>query len=91
MFLVGLAEGTMPIIHARTPDAVEEERRLLYVGVTRARQTLWLSYAGARAPGGRAGGPRGSCPSEPGRGGRPAARGAAAGAQGRGGGTGAAH
>lgn len=53
VFLVGLAEGTMPVIHARTPDAVEEERRLLYVGVTRARHTLWLSYAGARAPGGR--------------------------------------
>jgi len=54
VFLVGLAEGTMPVIHARTPDAVEEERRLLYVGVTRARHTLWLSYASARAPGGRA-------------------------------------
>ncbi|MEV4509802.1 ATP-dependent DNA helicase UvrD2 [Dactylosporangium sp. NPDC049525] len=53
VFLVGLAEGTMPVIHARTPDAVEEERRLLYVGVTRARHTLWLSYAAARAPGGR--------------------------------------
>ncbi|MGI5178834.1 ATP-dependent DNA helicase UvrD2 [Dactylosporangium sp. CA-152071] len=53
VFLVGLAEGTMPVIHARTPDAVEEERRLLYVGVTRARHTLWLSYAGARTPGGR--------------------------------------
>jgi DNA helicase-2/ATP-dependent DNA helicase PcrA len=53
VFLVGLAEGTLPVIHARTPDAVEEERRLLYVGVTRARHTLWLSYASARAPGGR--------------------------------------
>ncbi|UWZ40213.1 ATP-dependent DNA helicase UvrD2 [Dactylosporangium roseum] len=54
VFLVGLAEGTLPVIHARTPDAVEEERRLLYVGVTRARHTLWLSYAAARSPGGRA-------------------------------------
>ncbi|MFD0582453.1 ATP-dependent DNA helicase UvrD2 [Dactylosporangium darangshiense] len=53
VFLVGLAEGTLPVIHARTPDAVEEERRLLYVGVTRARHTLWLSHASARQPGGR--------------------------------------
>ncbi|MEU7870137.1 ATP-dependent DNA helicase UvrD2 [Dactylosporangium sp. NPDC049140] len=54
VFLVGLTEGTLPVIHARTPDAVEEERRLLYVGVTRARHTLWLSHAAARTPGGRA-------------------------------------
>ncbi|WP_433613688.1 ATP-dependent DNA helicase UvrD2 [Dactylosporangium sp. CA-139114] len=53
VFLVGLTEGTLPVIHARTPDAVEEERRLLYVGVTRARHTLWLSHAAARTPGGR--------------------------------------
>ncbi|WP_433214913.1 ATP-dependent DNA helicase UvrD2 [Dactylosporangium sp. CS-047395] len=53
VFLVGLSEGTLPVIHARTPDAVEEERRLLYVGVTRARHTLWLSHAAARTPGGR--------------------------------------
>jgi DNA helicase-2/ATP-dependent DNA helicase PcrA len=53
VFVVGLAEGTLPTTYARTPDAVEEERRLLYVGVTRARQWLWLSYAAARYPGGR--------------------------------------
>ncbi|WP_432985853.1 ATP-dependent DNA helicase UvrD2 [Dactylosporangium sp. CA-233914] len=53
VFLVGLCEGTLPVIHARTPDAVEEERRLFYVGVTRARHTLWLSHAAARQPGGR--------------------------------------
>jgi DNA helicase-2/ATP-dependent DNA helicase PcrA len=53
VFLVGLAEGTLPTTYARTPDQLEEERRLLYVGVTRAREWLWLSYAGARAPGGR--------------------------------------
>jgi DNA helicase-2/ATP-dependent DNA helicase PcrA len=53
VFLVGLAEGTLPTTYARTPDQLEEERRLLYVGITRARQWLWLSYAGARAPGGR--------------------------------------
>jgi DNA helicase-2/ATP-dependent DNA helicase PcrA len=53
VFLVGLAEGTLPTTYAKTPDQLEEERRLLYVGVTRARQWLWLSYAGARSPGGR--------------------------------------
>lgn len=54
VFLVGLAEGTLPTTYAKTDDAIEEERRLLYVGVTRARQWLWLSYGQARAPGGRA-------------------------------------
>jgi ATP-dependent DNA helicase UvrD/PcrA len=53
VFLVGLAEGTLPTTYAKTPDALEEERRLLYVGITRARQWLWLSYASARSPGGR--------------------------------------
>jgi len=42
----------MPIVHARTPDAIEEERRLLYVAVTRAREHLYLSWSPARAPGG---------------------------------------
>jgi DNA helicase-2/ATP-dependent DNA helicase PcrA len=53
VFLVGLAEGTLPTTYARSQEALEEERRLLYVGITRARQWLWLSYAAARAPGGR--------------------------------------
>jgi DNA helicase-2/ATP-dependent DNA helicase PcrA len=45
VFLVGLTEGLLPISYAGTPDAVEEERRLLYVGVTRARERLRLSWA----------------------------------------------
>ncbi|WP_179964769.1 ATP-dependent DNA helicase UvrD2 [Mycolicibacterium gadium] len=57
VFLVGLADGTLPISHALAhgPDSepVEEERRLLYVGITRARVHLALSWALARAPGGR--------------------------------------
>jgi DNA helicase-2/ATP-dependent DNA helicase PcrA len=53
VFLVGLVEGTLPITHASTPEQVEEERRLLYVGVTRARRHLWVSWAAARAAGGR--------------------------------------
>ena len=52
VFLVGLADGTVPIVHAETAAQVEEERRLLYVGVTRAREHLWLSWALARSPGG---------------------------------------
>ncbi|QGV78689.1 ATP-dependent DNA helicase UvrD2 [Streptomyces ficellus] len=54
VFLVGLTEGMMPITYAKTDEQVEEERRLLYVGVTRARLHLSLSWALARAPGGRA-------------------------------------
>ncbi|MFJ8432292.1 ATP-dependent DNA helicase UvrD2 [Kitasatospora sp. NPDC094019] len=54
VFLVGLTEGTMPIIYAKTDEQVEEERRLLYVGVTRARKHLSLSWALSRSPGGRA-------------------------------------
>ncbi|NUT35671.1 MAG: ATP-dependent DNA helicase UvrD2 [Hamadaea sp.] len=54
VFLVGLAEGTLPTAYAKTPQAVEEERRLLYVGITRARHWLWLSCGAARSPGGRA-------------------------------------
>jgi DNA helicase II / ATP-dependent DNA helicase PcrA len=50
VFLVGLVEGTLPILHADGNDAaIEEERRLLYVGVTRARQYLSLSWAIARS------------------------------------------
>ncbi|MFI6211557.1 ATP-dependent DNA helicase UvrD2 [Nocardia brasiliensis] len=52
VFLVGLADGTMPIAHVLESDgkvadeaALEEERRLLYVGVTRAREHLQLSWA----------------------------------------------
>ncbi|WP_259371073.1 ATP-dependent DNA helicase UvrD2 [Streptomyces sp. SCUT-3] len=55
VFLVGLTEGMVPIAYATTDEQVEEERRLLYVGVTRARYHLALSWALARSPGGRAG------------------------------------
>jgi DNA helicase II / ATP-dependent DNA helicase PcrA len=51
VLMPGLVEGIMPIVHARTPEAIEEERRLLYVAVTRARQHLQLSWAPARTPG----------------------------------------
>jgi DNA helicase-2/ATP-dependent DNA helicase PcrA len=51
VFLVGLADQTIPIQHATTPEQLAEERRLLYVGITRARQRLGLSWALARNPG----------------------------------------
>ncbi|MEV4945227.1 ATP-dependent DNA helicase UvrD2 [Streptomyces sp. NPDC053755] len=54
VFLVGLTEGMMPITYAKTDEQIEEERRLLYVGVTRARLHLSLSWALSRSPGGRA-------------------------------------
>ena len=54
VFLVGLTDGTLPIQHADGDDAaVEEERRLFYVGVTRARVHLRLSWALSRSAGGR--------------------------------------
>ncbi|MCJ7827033.1 MAG: UvrD-helicase domain-containing protein, partial [Demequinaceae bacterium] len=50
VFLTGLEEGTFP--HARsmeTPGELEEERRLAYVGLTRAKERLYLSRAEVRA------------------------------------------
>lgn len=54
VFLAGMQEGSMPISYADTPAAVEEERRLLYVGITRARKNLMISWSLARNPGGQA-------------------------------------
>jgi DNA helicase-2/ATP-dependent DNA helicase PcrA len=53
VFLVGLTDSTLPIQHATTADQLAEERRLLYVGITRARERLALSWAQARSPGQR--------------------------------------
>jgi DNA helicase-2/ATP-dependent DNA helicase PcrA len=56
VFLPTLEEGTLPIRQATEPDEIAEERRLLYVGITRARRYLWLSWATRRAgPSGREG------------------------------------
>ncbi len=56
VFLVGLCDGSVPITHAikSGTEAIEEERRLYYVGVTRARERLYHSWALARQEGGRA-------------------------------------
>ena len=53
VFVAGVAEGLLPISYASTPAAREEERRLLYVALTRARDVLEVSWARMRATGGR--------------------------------------
>ena len=55
VFLVGLTDGSLPITHAIKAGvaAIEEERRLFYVGVTRARKHLFHSWSAARQEGGR--------------------------------------
>jgi DNA helicase II / ATP-dependent DNA helicase PcrA len=54
VLLPAVEEGLLPIRQASTPEEVAEERRLLYVGLTRARVHLWLSWAARRAgPSGR--------------------------------------
>lgn len=47
VFIPRLREGVIPISHAMTSDELlAEERRLFYVAVTRAKDSLWLSFAG---------------------------------------------
>ena len=48
VLVCGLEEGTFPSQHAALPEAMEEERRLAYVAVTRAKRTLVLSHAHRR-------------------------------------------
>ncbi|WZH36031.1 MAG: ATP-dependent helicase [Microbacterium enclense] len=48
VFLIGVSEGLLPISYATTFEAVDEERRLAYVGVTRAARALSLSWARGR-------------------------------------------
>jgi len=56
VFLVGLEEGIFPHARAREDeDGLEEERRLAYVGLTRAKRHLFLAYAAQRRSGGYAG------------------------------------
>ena len=49
VFLIGMEEGIFPHIRSVTePDELEEERRLAYVGITRARQRLYMTHAWTR-------------------------------------------
>jgi len=48
VFIAGLEEGLLPYFKTKTPDEIAEERRLLYVGMTRARDILFLSGAKKR-------------------------------------------
>jgi DNA helicase-2/ATP-dependent DNA helicase PcrA len=49
VFLPRLQEKELPIRQAKTEEQVAEERRLLYVGLTRAKRHLWLSWSGKRS------------------------------------------
>jgi DNA helicase-2/ATP-dependent DNA helicase PcrA len=53
VFIAGLEEQRLPHRRAQTEFELEEERRLLYVGITRARRQLWLTHAGQRFAFGR--------------------------------------
>lgn len=53
VWLAGLEEGLVPIAHADSPDALAEERRLLYVAMTRAGDELRCSWAAQRTFGER--------------------------------------
>jgi len=53
VFVAGVQEGSVPITFAETPAEIEEERRLLYVALTRARLHLCVSWSLSRNPGGR--------------------------------------
>ena len=48
VFITGLENGIIPLYKARTPEEIEEERRLLYVGMTRAKERLFLTRATRR-------------------------------------------
>ncbi len=49
VFVIGCEEGVFPHMRSLEEGNVEEERRLAYVGVTRARERLWLTYARRRS------------------------------------------
>jgi len=53
VFVTGLEAGLVPLASARSPDALEEERRLLYVALSRAGEELHCSWALHRDLGGR--------------------------------------
>ena len=55
VIILGLGAGLMPIASAQTPAAIDEERRLLYVALTRSEEELWCSWYDDTGSGGRSG------------------------------------
>ncbi|MDH3563498.1 MAG: ATP-binding domain-containing protein, partial [Gammaproteobacteria bacterium] len=52
VFLIGMEEGLLPPLQSQEESAIAEERRIAYVAMTRARQTLTFSFADRRKRGG---------------------------------------
>jgi DNA helicase-2/ATP-dependent DNA helicase PcrA len=57
VIVLGLGAGLMPIASAQTPAAIDEERRLLYVALTRSEEELWCSWFDDAGSGARRSGP----------------------------------
>jgi DNA helicase-2/ATP-dependent DNA helicase PcrA len=53
VFIVGFERGIFPHMNAIMPEDIDEERRLAYVAITRARRQLWMTYCGTRLRYGR--------------------------------------
>lgn len=51
VFLIGIEEGVLPHRESQAPEKIEEERRLMYVGITRAQRSLHITYCEKRKQG----------------------------------------